>query len=211
MTGECAMRAGIDEQYSVARKNASQLGDDARRMDRLRCRGAVFDVLQTGLRTNIRQPRRARRKSCLQARSKLVGSFEQECEIGAAISNYAAALRMQADAREREIDADRRAGLKLQRPMHRVAFVQSGAEHDQEIERRVQQSHARMMRAGIAKDAERQRMVFGKDALRAQRRRDRNLPEFCELPQRRRRVGMFNARSRENCDFQRRFAVRRAS
>jgi len=54
-------------------------------------------------------------------------------------------------------------------PMHRVALVEAGAEHEQAIEPAAENGGRRVAAAGIAEHAERQCVVFREHALGAQR------------------------------------------
>ena len=63
----------------------------------------------------------------------------------------------------------------------RVALVEPRAEHDQNIERLVEDSGRGVPRSGVAENAERQFVILRKHAFGAQRRGDRNRPALGEL------------------------------
>ncbi len=62
-----------------------------------------------------------------------------------------------------------REGSSAARPMHGVALIEPGAEHDQQIEIGRRGSASLACRAGIAEHAERQRMIFREHAFGPQR------------------------------------------
>ena len=88
-------------------------------------------------------------------------------------------------------------GPSAQRPMHGVALVEAGAQHDQHIGRVGEDRGRRVAGARIAEDAERQLVVLREDALGAQRRCDRNGPALCDGPQRRRQHHRARRRRRQ--------------
>ena len=94
--------------------------------------------------------------------------------------------------------------------MHRVALVQSRPQNDQQIERGVHQRGAGVMRARIAEDAERKRMVLWEDALSAQCRRDGNAPGLGEFLQRIGGFRVLDARAGQYGDLDGRLAARTA-
>jgi hypothetical protein len=65
-----------------------------------------------------------------------------------------------------DVDHQRLAAL-AHRPMHGVALVEAGAEHDETIELAAENGGGGMAGAGIAEHAERKVMIFGKHALGA--------------------------------------------
>ncbi len=60
--------------------------------------------------------------------------------------------------------------------MHGIALIETRADDQKDFEIRIEQGSGRMAGARIAEDAERQRMVFGKDAFRPQCGCDRDRP-----------------------------------
>jgi hypothetical protein len=67
--------------------------------------------------------------------------------------------------------------------VHRVALVEAGAEHDETIEIAVEDGVGGVAAAGIAENAERQRVILREHALGAQRGGDGNGPAFGQHPQ----------------------------
>ena len=160
--------------------------------------GAVFDVLQTRLRTNLGQPRRARRRASVRGKrrsSSLVSS--RIAKIGAAVSNDAAALRMQCRCSEgSRLTQIVALGLSCSDQCIVSRSFNPDPKHDQEIERRVQQMpcgndacrHSRRRRARA--DGPRGRRPFARSVVAT---------GICQSSANcrsaRRRVGMLDARS----------------
>ena len=87
------------------------------------------------------------------------------------------------------------------RPMHGVALVEAGAEHDQHVRRIGEDRRGRVAGPGIAEHAEGERVVLGKYALGAQRRRDRDRPSLRARFEERRRVVVLDAGAGEEHDL----------
>ena len=85
-------------------------------------------------------------------------------------------------------------------PVHGVALVEAGAEHEEAVELAAEDGGGGMPGAGIAEDAERQRMVLRKHAFGAQRGRDRNGPALGDLLQARGGRIVLDAGAGENGD-----------
>ncbi len=122
------------------------------------------------------------------------------------VADHAAAGGALPDRQRRRVDDDRALGRQRQRPRQRVALVETRAQHQQQVRRRIGERDSRVMRARVAEYAEGERMILRKDALRAQRRRDRDVPLLGQPQQRSSTLAVFHARPRQHGDLHRRRA-----
>ncbi len=87
-----------------------------------------------------------------------------------------------------------------QGPVHGVALVEAGAEHDQHIQRIAEDRRRRMAGAGIAEHAEGKRVVLREYAFGAQGGRHRDRPPFGDRFEKRRGIVVLDAGAGEERD-----------
>ena len=204
MPGEGAVRAGIDQHHAVARIDLAQRRDGCGRVDRPRRPRAVLDVVEPRALLDLGKPRPPRRHIGGKRRHDGVGLTLHQLEERAAASGHDMVRRAVGGERLHvgvDMDDDGPArSATAQRPVHGVALVEPGAEHDQHIRRIAEDRRRRMAGAGIAEHAEREFVVLRKHALGAQRGRDRDRPPFCERLEERRGIVVLDAGAREEHD-----------
>jgi hypothetical protein len=84
-----------------------------------------------------------------------------------------------------DVDDERLATL-AHRPMHGVALVEAGAEHDEAVEVAAEHGAGCVAGAGVAEHTKRQLVVLRKHAFRTERRRHRDRPALRDLLEARR-------------------------
>ena len=121
-----------------------------------------------------------------------------------------------------DVDMDhQRLRALAHRPMHGVALVEAGAEHEQAVELAAEDRAGGMAGAGVAEHAERQLMILREHALGAQGRRHRDRPALGQLLEARRGRVVLDAGAGQHGDAdvaavrigeqsQRRFGLRQA-
>ena len=189
MAGEGAVRSGIDEHHAVAREHLAQRDDRGRRMDRRAGPSGVLDVVEPRPRLDGGEPLPPARLALLQRGTDHGGAVVHQVEEGVAASgHHVAEIAVGGELVHVDIDVDHaRSAALAHGPVHRIALVETGAEHHEAGELVVENGVGGVAGAGVAEDAERQRVVLREHPLGAQRGGDRDRPALGQHLQARRR------------------------
>ena len=174
---EGPVRAAVDDGDGVARHHLAALRDHARGMDRHALARGVDDVVIARQRAHPFEPLAARGDAGAQGLGRVLGRPREPAHEGAGMTaDERITIEVAADMDGGDVDRDDpKPRGKLRRPVHGIAHIQRRAEHDQEIERLLDQRLRRMPRAGVAEHAERQLVVLGKKPFGVLGRGDRQM------------------------------------
>ena len=175
------VRAGIDQHHAVARRHLSQIGDDARRVDRHGVTRGVSDVVQLVEPLQLRHPGVARCSAGRQRGARSLVALQPANKLARVAGHAGRNIIVAAKGGWVDVDLNR-IDRQVRAPEHRVALIQAGAQDQQHIGLQLgrcgrvragvvlgRQRQGRVARAAVAEDAQRQRMVLRKHALGAQR------------------------------------------
>jgi hypothetical protein len=177
------VRAGIDQHDAVARKRLAQRRDCGGRMDRCPRPAGVLDVVEPRPGLDLGEPFAPARLPGLQRRRDRRGALLHQVEEGMTASrHHVAEIAVGGELVHVGVDLDDESfGALAHRPMHGVALVEAGAEHQEAVELAAEQRAGGVPGPGVAEHAERQVMVLGKHAFGPQRGGDRQRPAFRDL------------------------------
>ena len=164
-------------------------------MNRFRLAPRLFRVLQPRCGENVSQPLLAGGSGCFQSRGQAILLPYQPLEIRGAVRDNPEAGSVLPDDRCGEVHDEGVHWLDLQRPVHGIPLIETRAQNDQQIGRLIGQRHRGMMRPGIAKNTQRQRMILREETLGPQGRRHGEIPRFRKAPQETGPLGVFHPRS----------------